>query len=223
MENSFEDSQSFGNDLKVILLGNVSSGKTSIVDRYINNIFQEEKRATISPNFAYKLIKKNNIIYRVHFWDIPGQDRSPQITSVFCRDAQGFIFCCDALVKKSREDIITWKNSLENILDLSDIPLIILENKCDLLGKEESDYNKDVEELKKFSDENNFLGAFRTSALNGYNIENGINFLVDEIINKIEKEEEENKKMNKIENGGRKSIKLNEIKESNNNKSNKCC
>ena len=223
MENSFEDSQSFGNDLKVILLGNVSSGKTSIVDRYINNIFQEKKRATISPNFAYKLIKKNNIIYRVHFWDIPGQDQSPQITSVFCRDAQGFIFCCDALVKKSREDIITWKNSLENILDLSDIPLIILENKCDLLGKEENDYNKGVEELKKFSDENNFLGAFRTSALNGYNIENGINFLVDEIINKIEKEEEENKKMNKIENGGRKSIKLNEIKESNNNKSNKCC
>ena len=223
MENSFEDSQSFGNDLKVILLGNVSSGKTSIVDRYINNIFQEKKRATISPNFAYKLIKKNNIIYRVHFWDIPGQDRSPQITSVFCRDAQGFIFCCDALVKKSREDIITWKNSLENILDLSDIPLIILENKCDLLGKEENDYNKGVEELQKFSDENNFLGAFRTSALNGYNIENGINFLVDEIINKIEKEEEENKKMNKIENGGRKSIKLNEIKESNNNKSNKCC
>ena len=159
----------------------------------------------------------------MHFWDIPGQDRSPQITSVFCRDAQGFIFCCDALVKKSREDIITWKNSLENILDLSDIPLIILENKCDLLGKEENDYNKGVEELKKFSDENNCLGAFRTSALNGYNIENGINFLVDEIINKIEKEEEENKKMNKIENGGRKSIKLNEIKESNNNKSNKCC
>lgn len=220
MENSFEDSQNFGNDIKVILLGNVSSGKTSIVDRYINNIFQEKIRATISPNFAYKLIKKNNIIYRVHFWDIPGQDRSPQITSVFCRDAHGFIFCCDALVKKSREDIVTWKKSLENILDISDIPLIILENKCDLLGKE-NDYNKDIEGLKKFSDDNNFLGAFRTSALNGYNIDNAINFLVDEIIKKVEKEEEENKKMNKKENG-RKSIKLNEINETK-NKNNKCC
>ena len=220
MENSFEDSQNFGNDIKVILLGNVSSGKTSIVDRYINNIFQEKIRATISPNFAYKLIKKNNIIYRVHFWDIPGQDRSPQITSVFCRDAQGFIFCCDVSVKKSREDIVTWKKSLENILDISDIPLIILENKCDLLGKED-DYNKDIEELKKFSDDNNFLGAFRTSALNGYNIDNAINFLVDEIIKKVEKEEEENKKMNKKENG-RKSIKLNEINETK-NKNNKCC
>ena len=220
MENSFEDSQRFGNDLKVILLGNVSSGKTSIVERYINNIFRDKLRATISPNFAYKLIKKNNTIYRVHFWDIPGQDRSPQITSVFCRDAQGFIFCCDALVKKSREDIITWKKSLENVLDTSDIPLIILENKCDLLGKE-NDYNKNIEELKKFSEENNFLGAFRTSALNGYNINNAINFLVDEIINKVEKEEEENKKLNNKENG-RKSLRLNQINVQK-AKSNKCC
>jgi len=220
MENSFEDSQRFGNDLKVILLGNVSSGKTSIVERYINNIFRDKLRATISPNFAYKLIKKNNTIYRVHFWDIPGQDRSPQITSVFCRDSHGFIFCCDALVKKSREDIITWKKSLENVLDTSDVPLIILENKCDLLGKE-NDYNKNIEELKKFSEENNFLGAFRTSALNGYNINNAINFLVDEIINKVEKEEEENKKLNNKENG-RKSLRLNEINVQK-AKSNKCC
>ena len=218
MENSFEESQGFGNDIKVILLGNVSTGKTSIVDRYINNIFREKLRATISPNFAYKLITKNNVIYRVHFWDIPGQDRSPHITSLFCRDAHGFIFCCDATVQKSREDIISWKKSLDNFLDTSNIPLIILENKCDLLGNE-NDYNKNIEELKGFSDENNFLGAFRTSALNGYNIENAINFLVDEIINKIKKEEENNKTVNKKTEDIKKSLKLNEEK----TKSNKCC
>ena len=218
MENSFEESQGFGNDIKVILLGNVSTGKTSIVDRYINNIFREKLRATISPNFAYKLITKNNVIYRVHFWDIPGQDRSPHITSLFCRDAHGFIFCCDATVQKSREDIISWKKSLDNFLDTSNIPLIILENKCDLLGNE-NDYNKNIEELKGFSDENNFLGAFRTSALNGYNIENAINFLVDEIINKIKKEEENNKPKNNKKEDIKKSLKLNEEK----TKSNKCC
>ena len=98
--------------------------------------------------------------------------------------------------------------------------IIILENKCDLLGKE-NDYNKNIEELKKFSEENNFLGAFRTSALNGYNINNAINFLVDEIINKVEKEEEENKKLNNKENG-RKSLRLNEINVQK-AKSNKCC
>ena len=65
------------------------------------------------------------------------------------------------------------------------------------------------------------MGAFRTSALNGYNINNAINFLVDEIINKVEKEEEENKKLNNKENG-RKSLRLNEINVQK-AKSNKCC
>ena len=57
------------------------------------------------------------------------------------------------------------------------------------------------------------MGAFRTSALNGYNVENAINFLVDDIINKIE-----NNKSNNTHNA---SIKLNETKEE--QKSKRCC
>ena len=45
-----------------------------------------------------------------------------------------------------------------------------MENKCDLLGEEEK-YNDGIEELKQFSENNGFSGFFRTSALNGYNIE----------------------------------------------------
>ena len=58
MENINEETETFGFDLKIILIGNVSTGKTSIVDRYINNKFRDKIRATISPNFSYKLIKK---------------------------------------------------------------------------------------------------------------------------------------------------------------------
>ena len=116
MENVDLETQEYGNDLKVILVGNVSTGKTSIVDRYINNTFREKIKATISPNFQYKLIKKNGIIYRLHFWDIPGQDRNPTLTSVFCRDAQGFVFCCDALVEKSRNELHGGKSSRRNMV-----------------------------------------------------------------------------------------------------------
>lgn len=77
MENINEEQERFGIDLKIILIGNVSTGKTSIVDRYIDNTFRDKIKATISPNFSYKLIKKNGVIYRLQFWDIPGQDRSP--------------------------------------------------------------------------------------------------------------------------------------------------
>ena len=220
MENEDLETQEYGNDLKVILVGNVSTGKTSIVDRYINNTFREKIKATISPNFQYKLIKKNGIIYRLHFWDIPGQDRNPTLTSVFCRDAQGFVFCCDVSAEKSRNDILVWKKSLQDFLDISNIPLIIMENKCDLLGKEEEDYNKDIDKLKQFSEENNFSGAFRTSALNGYNIENAMNFLVDEIITKLKVEEENNINKNNEENENKiKPMKLTEKNE----KNKRCC
>ena len=212
MKNLNEYAETFGNDLKVILVGNASTGKTSIVDRYIKNIFINKKEATIAPNSLSKLIRKNNVIYRLHIWDIPGQDKSPALTSVFCKDSHGIIFCCDALVEQSRNDILTWIKSIKEFIDISDLPMIIMENKCDLLG-DENDYNKGIEELKSFSDNNNFLGAFRTSALNGYNVENAINFLVDDIINKIE-----NNKSNNTHNA---SIKLNETKEEQNSK--RCC
>lgn len=212
MKNLNEYAETFGNDLKVILVGNASTGKTSIVDRYIKNIFINKKQATIAPNSLSKLIRKNNVIYRLHIWDIPGQDKSPALTSVFCKDSHGIIFCCDALVEQSRNDILTWIKSIKEFIDISDLPMIIMENKCDLLG-DENDYNKGIEELKSFSDNNNFLGAFRTSALNGYNVENAINFLVDDIINKIEN--------NKSNNTPNTSIKLNETKEEQNSK--RCC
>jgi small GTP-binding protein len=212
MKNLNEYAETFGNDLKVILVGNASTGKTSIVDRYIKNIFINKKEATIAPNSLSKLIRKNNVIYRLHIWDIPGQDKSPALTSIFCKDSHGIIFCCDALVEQSRNDILTWIKSIKEFIDISDLPMIIMENKCDLLG-DENDYDKGIEELKSFSDNNNFLGAFRTSALNGYNVENAINFLVDDIINKIEN--------NKSNNTPNTSIKLNETKEE--QKSKRCC
>lgn len=212
MKNLNEYAETFGNDLKIILVGNASTGKTSIVDRYIKNIFINKKEATIAPNSLSKLIRKNNVIYRLHIWDIPGQDKSPALTSIFCKDSHGIIFCCDALVEQSRNDILTWIKSIKEFIDISDLPMIIMENKCDLLG-DENDYNKGIEELKSFSDNNNFLGAFRTSALNGYNVENAINFLVDDIINKIEN--------NKSNNTHNTSIILNETKEE--QKSKRCC
>ena len=212
------ESDGFGKDLKIVLVGNVSTGKTSIIDRYVNKIFHKKKKATISPNFSYKLIQIDNINYRLQFWDIPGQDRSPALASVFCRDAHGFIFCCDCIIKNTRNDILNWKNNLENFIDISNIPNIIMENKCDLLG-DESKYEDDIDELNNFSKDNNFFGAFRTSALNGYNIEKAMNFLVNEIIKKM-KNDINNKK------GNENNIKLKEVKKiklKNKENNKRCC
>ena len=191
-----EDNRRFGTDLKIIILGDLSTGKTSLINRYIHNTFEEQCRATIAPEFSYKVIKSNGIIFRLQFWDLPGQERNPVVTGLFCKDSNGVIFCCEVNNDKSRENILKWAESLKDNLDISNIPKILVENKCDLLGNEEK-YNDNFEELKKFSDNNNFSGCFRTSALNGYNIDKAFMFLIDEISQQLDEIDINNSKEEK--------------------------
>ena len=182
-----EDNRRFGADLKIIIIGDVSTGKTSILQRYINNYFNENNQATIMPDFSFKIVKMKGANFRIQFWDLPGHDRSPVITSVFCKEANGVIFCCDVNDNKTRQNIISWKNSLNNMLDSQEIPQILLENKCDLLGEDK--YNEGFEELKKFANDNDIKECYRTSALNGYNVEKAITFLVSEIVETFDEED----------------------------------
>jgi len=183
-----KEEKKFGMDLKIIIVGDVSTGKTSIINRYINEKFETLNKTTLSPEFSYKIIKSNGIIFRIQFWDIPGQNRNPELTGVFCRDTQGIIFCSEVDNINSRENIKKWEDSLKEFNDIKNTPKILIDNKCDLLG-DESHYNDDFDKLKTFSDEHDFSGCFRTSALNGYNVNKAIDFIINEIIKSIEEDD----------------------------------
>ena len=169
-------------DLKIIIVGNSFTGKTSLVNRYIYNKFAQTYSITIGSQFSYKIYKKDDVIYRVQFWDIAGQDKNPETTRIFCQNTKGIILCCEVNKPESRDDTIKWKESIEKNIDIEKIPIILIENKCDLLGEDENAYNKDLNQLNTFGENYNINKCFRTSALNGYNVEESINFLVDEII-----------------------------------------
>ena len=213
LDDNNQEGKKFGRDLKVIIVGDLSTGKTSILNRYINEKFEETNQATIAPEFAYKFINSNDVIFRIQFWDIPGQSRNPEITGLFCRDTQGIIFCAESGNKKSIENIKIWEESLTRFEDIKNLPKIIVENKCDLLG-DESHYNDNIDSLKKISKEHNFSGYFRTSALTGYNINEAINFLIEEMIKSVQEEE--------IQFYNSKNTKLDITTVSNYNK-NRCC
>ena len=127
------------------------------------------------------------INYNINFWDIPAQDRNAFILGAFVRDSNGIIYCCDVGNKKSMENLKKWEESLKSKENIEDIPKIIIENNCELLG-DENHYNDNIAYLRKMCIELGCLNSFRVSSSNGYNIENSINYLVYEIIKRIKAE-----------------------------------
>ena len=106
-------------------------------------------------------------------------------------------------VIETRNDTIKWKESIEKNINIENLPIILVENKCDLLGDDESKYNQDFEQLNIFGENNNLDKCFRTSALNGFNVEASFNYLIDEIIkslgNNNSEERKDTLKLKKVE------------------------
>ena len=195
------------NHLKMIIVGDSGTGKTSIITRYIKQTFEPNNKATIVPLYSSKVLTINGNKYQFNIWDIPGQDRNPIVTRSFAQDTQGIIYCCE--VKKTKESLKSWEESLNSFTDTKEIPKIIVENKCDLLG-DESFYNEDINILRETAKKLECFKFFRTSALNGYNVNGAFNALINEMIKNV--------KIKGIENS-------NKIKLSNKRKSTnaKCC
>ena len=143
------------------------------------------------------------------FWDLPGQDRNPIVTRTFANDCHGIIYCCEVNNTISRDNLKDWEESLNSCEDIQNIPKILIENKCDLLG-EESHYNDDIDLLKKTSKELRCVEFYRTSALNGYNVDKALNFLNNQII--------KNYKIDEIENYNKIKLKIGDSKDNS-----KCC
>ena len=170
------------NHLKIIIVGDSGTGKTSIITRYIKQTFEPNNKATIVPLYSSKVLTINGNKYQFNIWDIPGQDRNPVVTRSFAQDTQGIIYCCE--VKKTKESLKSWEESLNSFTDTKEIPKIIVENKCDLLG-DESFYNEDINILRETAKKLECFKFFRTSALNGYNVNGAFNALINEMIKNV--------------------------------------
>ena len=203
-------------DLKIIIVGDSGTGKTSFVNKYILNRFADTYQATIATQFSSKILEIDGITYRLQFWDIAGQDRSVTTTNIFCKNTNGVVLCCEINDKNTLNNTIIWKNSIEQNIDVTNVPMIIIQNKCDLLGSE-LEYNKGIEELKEFTERNGIKNCFRTSAMTGFGIQESMEYLIQEIIRVTEFKE------NEYDNENRETVAISDKPRTIRGKKNGCC
>ena len=94
----------FRSDLKIIVIGNSGTGKTSFVNRWTKNIFSDTYKATIVSEFGFKIFEADGKLYRIQLWDLAGQDKNAMVTKIFAKDSHGCIVMADATNLPTREE-----------------------------------------------------------------------------------------------------------------------
>ena len=179
--------KNFRSDLKIIVIGTSGTGKTSFVNKWTKNIFNETYKATIVSEFGFKIFDCDGKLYRIQLWDLAGQDKNATITKIFAKDAHGCVVLADATNRATLDETIKWKNSVDEssrFLDGGKLPCVLVENKVDLLAEDEIGND---EHLKSFAEQNEFIGSFRSSAKTGMNINESMEFLIRNVVERMEK------------------------------------
>jgi len=185
---------------KVVLLGETSVGKTSIISRYISNTFEINNLSTSGASYANKIINlPNSKKIKFEIWDTAGQEKYRALTKIFYKKASVAILVYDITKKGSFIEIQNyWYNQVKNTTS-EEIIIAIAANKSDLYENEEVN----EEEARKFAHE---IGAifFVTSALNSSGIDQlfiaigckfvdkNYNYEDDEYLNNYNKDKDNN-------------------------------
>ena len=163
--------------LKIALIGDASTGKTSLSSCFINGPLKNEVnyQITVGLDFFTKIIECGNYLIKLQLWDTAGQERYQSLTSGYLKGVHGCIIVFDVTKRYTFEKIKSWINLFSEFNNYNK-NIIIVGNKIDKNNRVIS-----KNEAQNFCFQNN-LSYFETSAITGENVFNSFQFLANLII-----------------------------------------
>ncbi len=160
---------------KILLLGEIAVGKSSMILRYVEGKFPGEYQATIGANFLVKnvrVIQKNGTRKSImlQIWDLGGHVRTiSHVGPIFYQNANGALLVYDLTRPDTLEKLPLWYEACH--MHAPRIKTLVVGNKCDLERKISK------EDGKKMARRLNSVDFYETSAKTGDNIEQAFNSL----------------------------------------------
>jgi small GTP-binding protein len=115
---------------KICLLGDGEVGKTSLIRRYVLDIFEDQYIQTFGAKVSKKVLDLEDVNLTLMIWDVLGQKTQKALHSTYYSGANGALLVCDITRPETVEHLQRWADDLREVS--GDIPIIVIGNKCDL-------------------------------------------------------------------------------------------
>ena len=153
---------------KVVMLGDPGVGKTSLVRKFVHNMFDDKYLSTLGAKPTKRLIKVGEDNLTMMIWDLAGQNFN--LHPAYYAGAKGALLVCDLTRQETAESLLNWYNSLKE--RAGDVPVRVLVNKSDLREKQ-----MDLEQFTSMG-----FKPMMTSAKTGENVDQAFQELAEMMI-----------------------------------------
>jgi len=158
---------------KICLLGAFSVGKTSLIKRFVESIFDEKYITTIGVKIDKKTLTISDKEVSLMIWDLEGEDDYTKMNTSYLRGASGYILVADGTRPDTLNVSLDLHQSIQSLL--GSIPAVLAMNKADL--EDEWLISSDV--INNVSQD---LPLIKTSAKSGINVEEVFTLLSQKIL-----------------------------------------
>ncbi len=151
------------------MVGDFAVGKTSLTQKFVNNVFSEKYLTTIGVKIDSTILGDTKLIV----WDVAGRDSLSPINASYLVGASGIVLVADGTRSTTIDALQSlWQTAHDRI---GDVPVVVALNKCD-----ESDW--EVSEKQRGDFEKNGWKVFNTSAKKGQNVSTLFESLLGQIL-----------------------------------------
>ncbi|KAJ2496411.1 Vacuolar protein sorting-associated protein 21 [Coemansia sp. RSA 1972] len=119
--------------VKVVLLGEAAVGKSSLVLRFVNDDFVENKEPTIGAAFMTQKVRLEDSVLKLDIWDTAGQERFHSLAPMYYRNADAAVVVYDVTRASSLDKAKSWIKELQRHAS-PNIVIALVGNKLDLVA-----------------------------------------------------------------------------------------